>query len=103
MERGALVSVVEWGNCRLVEDHQRFVHAALERLQQHLGEYFAVGLAQAREQHIHLRLAGPVIRPTCRFPIPPPASRTSRTYLALTFATRPYKRVDQEPVLLPRA
>src|SRR5258708_21002636 len=102
MERGGLVSVVEWGNCRLVEDHQRFVHAALERLQQHLGEYFAVGLAQASEQDIHLLLAGHVIRPTCGFRIPAPASRSLRTYLALTFATSPHNRVAPGSVLLPR-
>src|SRR5258708_37114028 len=103
MERGALVSVVEWGNCRLVEDHQRFVHAALERLQQHLGEYFAVGLAQASEQDIHLLLAGHVIRPTCGFPIPAPAPPSFRPYLALTSATCPHKRVYPGSVLLPAA
>ncbi len=101
MERRALITVLERSNRRLVEDHQRFVYAALERPEQHVGEHAAAALAQTSEQDVHPLLVGHLIRSACSFRIPDSASGSAGTYLALTLATCPYKRVDQSPVLLP--
>lgn len=83
-----------------MEDDERFVHAAAERVVEHLGQHPAVSLVHCGKQYIHALLIRHFYRLGDGIGVPDSAPRPACRDLALAFAAGSDEPVDQSPVTL---
>jgi len=89
VEGRSLIPVLEWRDLVVVKDAERYEHAVLEGLGQHLGQDFAVVLPHGRQQHVDAALVWKAIQGGVGVGIPCPGPGPAGAGLALAFAALP--------------